>query len=83
MWSYYLPFSKEFQGDYHALQSKSTPTIISMKNNLLLRLLMLEDANQKRRDKVDNEMGVKLQKHVNASNEYQRLLKALQKDKES
>lgn len=46
--SLHLPFSKEFPGDYQAFQYKLTPVIISMKDNLLLRALMLEDVDRKR-----------------------------------
>lgn len=53
-------FSKDFLGDYQALQSKLTPEIMSMNNNLLLRTMMLEDVDWERQDNVEKEMKVKL-----------------------
>lgn len=49
----------------------------------MLRSLMLEDVERERGDKVEKEMKANLQKYVNAYNESQRLLKAMQKYKET
>lgn len=42
----YLPFSKQFYANYQTLCSKQTSTIVSMKGNLLLRVLVLQDVDQ-------------------------------------
>lgn len=47
--SYFL-FSKEFLRDYQTLQYNSTLVIISLKDNLLLRVLMFKDVDRKGRD---------------------------------
>lgn len=56
---------------------------MSMKNNLFLRVLILKDVDQERWDIDEKEIEVKLLKYVDADNEKQRLLMALQKDKET
>lgn len=43
---------------------------------------MLLDVDQDRRDNVEKDMKAKLQKHVDAYNESQRLLEILQKEKD-
>lgn len=48
-----------------------------MKNNLLLRALMLDVIDQNRQYQDENEMAVKLKKYVDGYTEIQRLLKAL------
>lgn len=48
----------------------------------MFRALMLKDVDQERRDKAEK-MQEKLQKYANSYNDNQRLLKALQKDKET
>lgn len=55
--------SKKFHGYYKTLQSKSPPAFIGINDNLLLRALMLEDINWKRRDHAKKEMNVKLKKY--------------------
>lgn len=75
----HLPFSKEFPSDYQDLRPKSNPTIVRMKDNLLLKVLMLEHVDRERQDKSNMEMMAKLQKHVDIYNESQRLLDALKK----
>lgn len=46
--SSHLPFSKEFYRDYQTLKSKLNYMIVSMKNNLLLRLFMMEDREREK-----------------------------------
>lgn len=53
-----------------------------MKDNFLMRALTLQELGQERRDKVKKELKAKLQEHMDAYNESQRLLKALQEEKE-
>lgn len=58
-----LPFSKKFPGDYKAIKAKPFSTLIDMKENILLRELMLERFDQKRRDGVKKELREKLKKY--------------------
>lgn len=59
----YLPFSEKFPGDYKALQYKSYFALIGMKDNLLLRTLILEDVEQRRRYQAKKELMEKLKKY--------------------
>ncbi|KAL5065811.1 hypothetical protein RYX36_027548 [Vicia faba] len=51
-----LHFSKEFPSDYQSLKSKLNHVIISMNANFMLRTFMVEDVDQKRRNKVEREI---------------------------
>ncbi|KAI5418978.1 hypothetical protein KIW84_043265 [Lathyrus oleraceus] len=79
---YHLPFFKEFPADYQTFHSKPTSTIVNMKDNLLFRMLMLREVNQKKRNKVEKELETNLQGEVDAYNERHKLLQFLPKDKE-
>lgn len=67
----------EFHGDYKALWFKLSYTLISMKDNLLLRALMLDDIDHERQDQSNKEMAMKLKKYKNGYVEIPRLLEAL------
>lgn len=54
-----------------------------MKENLLLRVLMLECVNRERRDSVEKELRVKLKKYNDGYSQSQKLLETLQKENES
>lgn len=55
---------------------------MNMKDNLLLKELILQEVDQERRDKVEKKSEAKLQEEVDAYNESQMLLQSLQKDNE-
>lgn len=60
----HIPFSEEFHGDYKALKSTPPLSLISINDNLLLKVLMLEDVDRKRKNQVDKEMTVNLWKYM-------------------
>ncbi|KAL5053983.1 hypothetical protein RYX36_034665 [Vicia faba] len=78
-----LPFFEKFPDDYNALQSKMPLVLIGMKNKLLLKVLMLDNVDLKRRDYAEKEMAGKLNKYKDGYTKSQNLLKALQKDKDT
>lgn len=55
-----LSFFKELHADNQELRSKSTLDISSIKDNLMLRALMLQDVDHERQDIAEKNLEMKL-----------------------
>lgn len=77
----HLFFSKEFLGDYRALNTQLSPKISGMKENHLVRQLMLEGVETEKRDHVGNDLREKLKRYEESYAKRHGLLDSLKNKK--
>lgn len=78
---YHILLSKEFLGDYKTLNIKPSPKISNIKENHLLKGLMLERVDMERRDHVENKLIAMLKHYEDSYAKGYKLLESFQKEK--